>query len=406
MRILLYHLKFFYICIILFFGSAGLFAQTEIATSTDIYKALKKLNVLGSVLYIAAHPDDENTSILSYMAQGELVRSAYLSLTRGDGGQNLLGNEKGALLGVIRTQELLSARRIDGAEQFFTRAIDFGYSKTADETLQNWNREKILSDIVKVIRLFKPDIIVTRFSESRGGHGHHLVSAILAKEAFFAAADPDRYPEQLKNLGTWQAKRIFWNTWSPGSDAISIDVGKYDPLLGKSYQEFAAASRSMHKSQGFGVSPERGEDRVWFDPTAGEAAKTTLFDGIDISWDRVNNSQKLKEQITQLIDSFDPDQPEKTVPSLIDFYRLLDQYPADHWILIKKDEVKELIRMCSGLWLESIVWESGTSPGMKIDVRSMAVNRSEVPIILNKIETTYQNKDSLQSKNLVENVCL
>jgi LmbE family N-acetylglucosaminyl deacetylase len=400
-------IKFYILHVILFYallvGSTHLGAQTKIATSTDIYKALKKLNVLGSVLYIAAHPDDENTSFLSHMAQGELVRSAYLSLTRGDGGQNLLGNEKGALLGVIRTQELLSARRIDGAEQFFTRAIDFGYSKTADETLQNWDKNKILGDIVKVIRRYKPDIIVTRFSESRGGHGHHLVSAILAKEAFFAAADRERFPDQLKNLETWQVKRIFWNTWSPGAKAIPIDVGKYDPLLGKSYQEFAAASRSMHKSQGFGVSPERGEERIWFDLTAGDPANNSLFDGIDISWKRVKNSQIINKKIQQLISSFDPEQPEKTVPALIDLYQILDQHTANDWTTIKKDEVKQLIRMCSGLWLESIVWKSGVSPGMTVDVRSMALNRSKIPIILNKIESTYQKNDSLLSKNLVDN---
>ena len=334
------------------------------------------------------------------MAQEQLVRAAYLSLTRGDGGQNLLGNENGALLGVLRTQELLSARRIDGAEQFFTRAIDFGYSKTPDETLQNWDREKVLGDIVKVIRLFKPDIIITRFSESRGGHGHHLVSAILAREAFYAAADPKRYPEQLENLEIWQTKRIFWNTWSPGSKAISIDVGKYDPLLGKSYQEFAAASRTMHKSQGFGVSPGRGEQLVWFDLTAGDSANINLFDGIDISWNRIENSPKIEEQVKQTINSFNPDQPAKTVPALIEIYRLLDQHSSDHWIGIKKNEVQDLIRMCSGLWLESIVRKAGVSPGMTIDVRSMVVKRSDVPITLEKIEITYQKKDTLLSKNL------
>jgi LmbE family N-acetylglucosaminyl deacetylase len=381
----------------------SLSSQSKVATSTHIYKALKKLNVLGSVLYIAAHPDDENTSVLSYMAQGELVQAAYLSLTRGDGGQNLLGSEKGSLLGVLRTQELLAARRIDGAQQFFTRAIDFGYSKTSDETLQNWDRIKILGDIVQVIRLFKPDIIMTRFSESQGGHGHHLVSAILAREAFFAAADPNRYPEQLENLETWQARRIFWNTWSPGSNAISLDVGKYDPLLGKSYQEFAADSRSMHKSQGFGVSPERGEDLVWFDLTDGEPVNSTLFNGIDISWDRLKNSKKIKDQIQQITNSYIPDYPAKSVPALIELYRILDQHQANHWIKIKKNEVKELIRMCSGLWMEAIVWKSGVSPDMSIDVRSMVVNRSNLPISLEKIETTYQDTDIPISQPLREN---
>jgi len=392
----------FFILAIAFLQSS-LFAQTESATSTHIYKALKKLNVLGSVLYIAAHPDDENTSVLSYMAQGELVRAAYLSLTRGDGGQNLLGNEKGALLGVLRTQELLSARRIDGAQQFFSRAIDFGYSKTPDETLKNWDREQILGDIVKVIRLFKPDVIMTRFSESHGGHGHHLVSAILSKEAFFAAADPNRYPEQLDDLEIWQVKRILWNTWSPGSNAISLDVGQFDPHLGKSYQEFAAASRTMHKSQGFGVSPERGEDLVWFDLTAGDVANSSLFDGIDVSWKRIENSKKIQDQINIATNTFNPDHPADIVPALVNLYKILDQHNDNQWIKIKKDDVKELIRMCSGLWMESIVWESGISPGKSIDVRSMALNRSNLSILLEKIETTYHEDEKSLSKDLIIN---
>jgi LmbE family N-acetylglucosaminyl deacetylase len=401
MRQRLYKLN--YLFILLLFGSTSLFAQNQPATTTNIYKALKKINVLGSVLYIAAHPDDENTSVLSYMAQGKLVRAAYLSLTRGDGGQNLLGNEKGALLGIIRTQELLSARRVDGAEQFFSRAIDFGYSKTPDETLQNWDREKILGDIVKVIRLFKPDIIMTRFSESQGGHGHHLVSAILAKEAFFAAADPNRYPEQLDELETWQAKRIFWNTWSPGSDAISLDVGKFDPHLGKSYQEFAAASRTMHKSQGFGVSPERGEDLVWFNLTAGDVANSDLFSGVDISWQRVENSNNIQEDINSITNAFNPDHPADIVPALVDLYKILDQHSDNQWINIKKDDVKELIRLCSGLWMESTVDESGVSPGMSIDVQSLVLNRSNVPILLERIETTYHESEKSISKDLINN---
>ncbi len=381
-----------------------LFAHNEVATSTHIYKALKKLNVLGSILYIAAHPDDENTSVLSYMNQGELYRAAYLSLTRGDGGQNLLGTEKGPLLGVLRTQELLSARRIDGAEQFFTRAIDFGYSKSSDETLRNWDRELLLGDVVKVIRLFKPDIIITRFSKTQGGHGHHLVSAILAEEAFTAAADPQHYPDQLMRLEVWQAKRLFWNTWSPGEKAISINIGKYDPLLGKSYQEFAAASRSMHKSQGFGVSPRRGEQYIWFDLTAGEPAETDLFEGIDVSWNRVKNSNTISEKINLLIASFDPDTPENSVADLIELYQLLDDHSDNYWVKVKKMEVKNLIKMCSGLWMESVVEHPGTSPGSMIEVESMILNRTNIPILIRYIENTYYKSDSLLLQLLETNI--
>src|SRR4051812_14399686 len=219
-------------------------------TSADIYLGLKKLNILGSVLYLAAHPDDENTRLITFFSKDKLYRTGYLSLTRGDGGQNLIGDEQGVELGLIRTQELLAARRIDGAEQFFSRAFDFGFSKTPVETFQKWDREKILSDVVWVIRKFQPDVIITRFpTTGEGGHGHHTASAILANEAFKAAADPKRFPEQLAFVKPWQAKRIFWNTFNFGStnttsaDQYHFDVGGFNPILGKSYGEIAAESR-------------------------------------------------------------------------------------------------------------------------------------------------------------------
>ncbi|HRN55924.1 MAG TPA: PIG-L family deacetylase, partial [Agriterribacter sp.] len=240
--------------------------------SSEILLRLKKLNVLGSVLYIAAHPDDENTRLLAYLANEKLYRTGYLSITRGDGGQNLIGDEQGAELGLIRTQELLAARRIDGAEQFFTRAYDFGFSKSTGEALEKWNKELILGDVVWVIRKFQPDVIITRFPEdSRAGHGHHSASAVLAHEAFIAAADPQQFPEQLKKgVQPWQAKRILWNTFNfggnntQGNDQFKMDVGGYNTLLGKGYGEIAAESRSQHKSQGFGVAAHRGEAWQYF----------------------------------------------------------------------------------------------------------------------------------------------
>ncbi|MBD0350436.1 MAG: PIG-L family deacetylase, partial [Flavisolibacter sp.] len=254
-------------------------------TSADIYQDLRRLNVLGSVLYIAAHPDDENTRLLTYLAKDKLYRTGYLSLTRGDGGQNLIGDEQGVELGLIRTQELLAARRIDGAEQFFTRAFDFGFSKGPEETFTKWDREKILSDVVWVIRKFQPDVIITRFpTTGEGGHGQHTASAILANEAFTAAADPKRFPEQLRWVQPWQAKRILLNGFNFGgnntqrSDQFRFDVGGYNPLLGKSYGEIAAESRSQHKSQGFGVSRSRGEAWEYFTTTGGAAPRNDLFD--------------------------------------------------------------------------------------------------------------------------------
>src|ERR1044072_4854940 len=251
---------------------------------------MKKLDTLGSVLYMAAHPDDENTRLLSYLAKEKLYRTGYLSLTRGDGGQNLVGNEQGELLGLIRTQELLAARRIDGAEQFFSRAQDFGFSKNPQETFTIWDKDKILGDAVWVIRNFQPDVIICRFpADSRAGHGHHTASAMVAAEAFEAAADPKRYPEQLKYVKPWQAKRLLWNTYSFGNinttapDQYKIDVGAYNVLLGRGYGEIAAESRSQHKSQGFGVAATRGSALEYFTTIKGETPVNSLLDGVNTS---------------------------------------------------------------------------------------------------------------------------
>lgn len=337
----------------------GLRAQTY-ATSGDIYLGLKKLNVLGSVLYIAAHPDDENTRLLTYLSKDRLYRTGYLSLTRGDGGQNLIGDEQGVELGLIRTQELLSARRIDGAEQFFSRAFDFGYSKTPDETFTKWYREKILSDVVWVIRKFRPDVIITRFpTTGEGGHGHHTASAILANEAFTAAADPKRFPEQLAWVKPWQAKRIFWNTFNFGSvnttsaQQMHLDVGGYNPVLGKSYGELAAESRSQHKSQGFGATKSRGEALEYFKLTGGANAGDDLFDGINTDWQRAEGGAAIAPIVNSLLASFDFMQPQRSVPQLVQLYRKLKSLPASYWRDQKMKEVTDLIEAASGLWAEA-----------------------------------------------------
>jgi hypothetical protein len=328
-------------------------------TSADMYLALRKLNVLGSVLYVAAHPDDENTRLISYLAKDRLYRAGYLSLTRGDGGQNLIGDEQGIELGLIRTQELLSARRIDGGEQFFSRAYDFGYSKTPEETFTKWDREKILSDVVWVIRKFQPDVIITRFpTTGEGGHGHHTASAILANEAFTAAADPKRFPEQLKYVQPWQAKRICWNGFNfggnttPGADLFRVDVGGYNPLLGKSYGEIAAESRSQHKSQGFGVPASRGESLESFKTTGGTAPVNDLMDGVDMTWKRVAGGEAIAAIIDNLIASFDLLHPDKSVEGLVKLYKSINSLPAGYWKEQKLKEVQRLIEQCSGLFLD------------------------------------------------------
>src|SRR5256885_1572584 len=259
------------------------FAQRPL-DAAQLQLALKKLTVTGSALYIAAHPDDENTALLSYWSNDRLYRTGYLALTRGDGGQNLIGDEKGELLGVIRTQELLAARRIDGGEQAFTRAIDFGYSKNPQETPAIWSHDTVLADVVWNIRVFQPDVVITRFpTTADGGHGHHTASAMLAVEAFKLAGDPNAFPDQLKAVAPWQPRHLFWNRFSfqpikPDDPTVAkslrLDVGTYNATLGRAYTEIAAESRSQHKSQGFGSAERRGSLLNYFDQLAGDPAAT------------------------------------------------------------------------------------------------------------------------------------
>src|SRR5476651_2369003 len=316
------HIKLTLLFILVF---SSVFAQSNPPQDlVTIEQNFKKLEVLGSVLYVAAHPDDENTRLLAYLAEEKHYRTGYLALTRGDGGQNLIGNEQGELLGLIRTQELLAARRVDGAEQFFTRANDFGFSKGPDETLKIWDKEKVLGDVVWVIRKFRPDVIICRFpTTGEGGHGHHTSSAILAQEAFTVAADPKRFPEQLKYVQPWQAKRLLVNGFNFGGtnttseDQFKIDVGVYNPIIGKGYGEVAADSRSNHKSQGFGTAKQRGESYEYFRTILGEAPKTDLMDGVNTTWSRVEGGGAISASLTTIKKDFDMDAPNKSVQDLV-----------------------------------------------------------------------------------------
>jgi LmbE family N-acetylglucosaminyl deacetylase len=389
----------------LFFAST--FCQTY-PTSADIYLGLRKLNVLGSVLYIAAHPDDENTRLLTYFSKDRLYRTGYLALTRGDGGQNLIGDEQGVELGLIRTQELLAARRIDGAEQFFTRAFDFGFSKTPQETFTKWDKEKILSDVVWVIRQFQPDVIITRFpTTGEGGHGHHTASAILANEAFTAAADPKRFPEQLRFVQPWQAKRILLNGFNFGgqntitADQLRLDVGGYNPILGKSYGEIAAESRSQHKSQGFGSARSRGEAFEFFRTTGGSAPSSDLFEDVDVSWKRVNGGEKLQQLISSVITSFDFMQPQKVVPQLVGIYKALNALPQSYWKDQKLKEVKNLIEGASGLWMEAFTNQQYAVQGDSVRINFVLNDRLGTGIKLNKVSV--DQFDSSFSVDLQQN---
>jgi LmbE family N-acetylglucosaminyl deacetylase len=365
----------------------------EQMNASEIELALQKLNVLGRVLYIAAHPDDENTYLMAFWANGSLYDSAYLSINRGDGGQNLIGPELGERLGVIRTEELLAARRIDHGKQFFTRAIDFGFSKTAEESLRIWNHDKILSDVVWVIRKFQPNVIVTRFSpEDQLTHGHHTASAILAQEAFSAAADPNRFPEQLAFVKPWRAKRLVWNTspfffmtrhlpFDPTGLTV-LEAGGYNPLLGKSYAEIAAASLSMHKSQGVGSPPRRGARKEYFKLLQGEPMTKSLFEGVDTSWSRVPNSESIATEIRQIVSKSNPADPAASVPDLLKLRQIMSGIKDELWIPQKKAELDQIIAACLGLHLEASTANETFTPGQTATIKLEAINRSNVPVTL------------------------
>ncbi|MBM3312450.1 MAG: PIG-L family deacetylase, partial [Candidatus Aminicenantes bacterium] len=359
--------------------------QRPIPNAADLDIALQKLGVLGSVLYVGAHPDDENTSLLALFSKGRKYRTAYLSVTRGEGGQNLVGPEQGEELGLLRTQELQAARRVDGAEQYFTRAVDFGYSKTAEETLSIWGKESVLGDLVWVIRKFRPDVIITRFAaEGTGGHGHHTASGMLIKEAFAAAADPNRFPEQLKHAPVWKTTRILLNRGRPRLDepaaapALRVDAGAYDPLLGKSFSEIAGESRSQHKSQGFGSAGRRGTQVDYFDLWEGEPAGRDIFEGIDTTWKRVPGGENAGRLLAEILRAFDPRRPSRSVPALLALHAELGRLPDSDWVRLKRGELARVIQGCAGLWMEAIAEDFAAAPGDEILVRTTLVNRSEV----------------------------
>ena len=350
------------------------YAQKQMNAS-EIKLALNKLNTLGSVLYVAAHPDDENTRLIAYMANERLVRTGYLSLTRGDGGQNLIGTEKGPLMGVVRTQELLEARKVDGGEQFFTRAVDFGYSKTPEETFIKWDKQAVLADVVWAIRKFKPDVMITRFPPtSKAGHGHHTASAILAAEAFDLAGDKNAFPEQLTYTTVWQPKRLLLNasTWwdkelpqkakDNPTEYTTVDIGTYNTLLGKSYGEIAAESRTMHKSQGFGSAKQRGSKLEYLKLLKGEPFKTDVLDGVNLSWKTVNGGEAIEKLLTKAITNFNAEQPELIVPTLLEAHQLLNKLPdSNKWKWIKLSKIRTVIANCAGLFVEVTANDYSTS---------------------------------------------
>jgi LmbE family N-acetylglucosaminyl deacetylase len=351
--------------------------------AASLARALDKLEVVGGVLYVAAHPDDENTLLLAWLAGEQLLRTGYLSVTRGDGGQNLVGAEQGPLLGLIRTEELLAARRVDGAEQLFTRARDFGYSKRADEALAIWGHDDTLADVVLAIRRFKPDVVITRFSpDDTDTHGHHTASARLAVEAFAKAGDPSFHPEQVKEHGVWQPRRVVWNASQfPGAPPrdftsfVKLDVGAYNAMRGLSWGELAAESRSMHKSQGFGAARRRGPIPEYFKVLAGEPIKTSPLDGVVTRWSRVVGSGKLAAALHRARASFRPSAPELVIPALLEARDELDRLPENPWKSSKRAEIDAAVVACAGLFVEVTAAATSVARGGTLPVTVTALAR-------------------------------
>jgi LmbE family N-acetylglucosaminyl deacetylase len=386
-------------------GSSDVGHAAEPPSGAAILQQLRSFATMGSVLYIAAHPDDENTQVITYLARGRGYRTAYLSLTRGDGGQNMLGPQLGESLGVARTQELLAARRLDGGRQYFTRAKDFGYSKNSEETLSVWDRQGVLSDIVRVIREFRPDVIITRFSPKPAPtHGHHTASAVLAVEAFRLAADPAAFPEQLGKLTPWQARRIVHNVGvgaaaanpgagmavagSPanvpdGPGVVKVEVGGRDPVSGESFASIAARSRGMHKTQGFGIGDQPVNEGSRIEPfilLAGDAATKDLLDGVDTTWNRVPGGAAIARLTDEAVAAFNVQDAAARVPAILAIRRRLAALPKDPIVSDKREQLDRIIQACLGLEVDTVVDRAEVVPGESLKLRHTAVVRARIPV--------------------------
>ena len=367
-------------------------AQEPSMNAAALAHAVDRLAVTARVLYIAAHPDDENTRLLAWLVGARHLDVAYLSMTRGGGGQNLIGREQDALLDVLRTEELLAARRLDGGTQRFTRMRDFGYSKTAAETLDIWGHDEALSDVVRVIRTFQPDVILARFDEKPPNHGHHTASATLAREAFRAAADASRFPEQLQGgVEVWQANRLLLNvpTWReepPPADALVLDVGTYDARLGLSYGELAAMSRSQHKSQGFGTIGERGPILERFTPVAGTRPKSDIMEGIETGWSRFGPAATgLADALAEARVTLDRDAPERALPALLRAHRALAALPDGPRVRDARIALDRVIAAALGLFVRTTSPLAAVVPGSGFDVKTEIVLRRPASVQLRRI---------------------
>ncbi|OHX65380.1 PIG-L family deacetylase [Flammeovirga pacifica] len=402
------------------FGQTPKTSQQE--NVSNILQEINHLNTLGAVMYFAAHPDDENQRVIAFFARAKGYETAYTSLTRGDGGQNLIGTEIREELGILRSQELIEARKVDGGQQMFSRANDFGYSKNPQETLSVWDKDQVLADAVWNIRRFRPDIIITRFSPNRGGrtHGHHTTSAIIALEAYKIAGDSTKYPEQLKYVSPWQPKRIMWNTNSwffrgkgesfDASQFVSLETGDYIPVLGKNVGEIAMAARSKHRCQGFGAALQRGENKEYFELLDGAQMSTSPMEGVDTSWKRVDNASKVESLIKELQDNFTPSNPSASINQLIKIKKelqLLDQ--NDYWVIKKSKKIDQLILQCSGIFFEALVTDAQVAQGDSLKIELRTINRSKQDIKLTHVKVGQLKEEALSTdltynKNIKTNI--
>lgn len=393
-----------YICLLLLWGSLPFVSEAQTQqelSSGEIYKKIEKLNFLGNVLYVGAHPDDENTAMISYLSNKTNARVGYLSMNRGDGGQNIIGTEIRELLGVIRTEELLAARRIDGGEQFFTRSNDFGFSKNPTETFKFWDKQKVLSDVVRIFRKFRPDVIIDRFNHRTEGdtHGHHTASALLSVEAFDLAGKKDQFTDQLDQFEPWQPKRLYFNDscffygskekyhQADHSSFLTVEQGVYLPVLGKSNSEIASLSRSQHRSQGFGMLIERGSDKSYFEPIKGnlEGAQQGVFTGINTTWSRVKGGKAIGKILYKVQTDFDFTAPEKSIPNLLKAYKLIQNLKDKYWRSLKSKEIEEVITASAGLYLEAFTDQKTGTRGEELPINFEAINRSSAQIELKSI---------------------
>jgi len=373
-------------------GQAAPAGQPPAASA--ILEDLRSFRELGSVLYIAAHPDDENNQLLAYLARGRDYRTAYLSLNRGDGGQNELGPEFGEQLGVLRTQESLAARRVDGARQFFSRAFDFGYSKTPEETLSIWDHQQVLADVVRIIREFRPDVLITRFSPPPANtHGHHTASTILAMEAFKICGDPKAFPEQIaEGLLPWQPKRILYNSNGGGgrgagataAGTLRIDAGGNDPVTGESFASIAARARSNHKTQGFGNvgagGGAGGPHQESFQLLDGEPAAKDILDGVDPTWGRYPGGAEIGQLVDDVIAKFNQQDPSASVPALLAIRSKVAALAKDPVVDEKRAQLDKILQNCLGLTVQTTIPIAEVVPGEELKLHSTATVRSTVPI--------------------------